>query len=482
MNADDLPDALADWPSDDHEILGVGRRADERAIKLAYAERIKRFKPERFPQHFRRLREAYETVKRSNRWAAQYDDADNDEGEAAEEEPAKEAVPSPALAIVEAAKPERDDRWERACNGEHEAVFREYLALTETRASDPEPYVRLFWIATAFPELDSIDPIHWLCRGFCRSGEPERLLTLMEGELLQRPGASPAVALAVAVESQAPWHLRQRLALARWKALLVADCDAGPYVQADFSALQSTREDADDFALSCAAIEALLPEGQTYSDFIEARIDAIAADGSTSNPWRYERFDRLALLCEKALSRWRSTLPRRAMRGAMLASGHGYQAGLSFFWDYAQKLAAKPWAIVDELAGVFTEFPTAFYLLEQGFDWLRPRNGREIERSIEEDFWKIVESSDFRRNSHNHRWLFQFCIRFWVSPSQLKAALEHLRATKNIFVSGASVACDDPVVKLAWRVYAVAWTDYEPEAPSEAVAPPSSEGPVEDSN
>ncbi len=50
-----LPDS-----DDPHELLGVPETADEPTLKRAYAELVKRFRPDRHPEEFQRVRRAYE--------------------------------------------------------------------------------------------------------------------------------------------------------------------------------------------------------------------------------------------------------------------------------------------------------------------------------------------------------------------------------------------------------------------------------------
>ena len=45
--------------SDPYVVLGLGLDADEKAIRSAYLEKIKAFPPEREPEQFERIRDAY---------------------------------------------------------------------------------------------------------------------------------------------------------------------------------------------------------------------------------------------------------------------------------------------------------------------------------------------------------------------------------------------------------------------------------------
>jgi len=96
--ADD--DALPDT-TDPHELLGIAEDADERSIKRAYARLIKRWRPDRAPDEFRRIHEAYEAAQRFRAYHAE-----DPPGES-EPEPEPEPVPEPVVEAVDAALPPR---------------------------------------------------------------------------------------------------------------------------------------------------------------------------------------------------------------------------------------------------------------------------------------------------------------------------------------------------------------------------------------
>ena len=64
MNDALLPDDLSQWPRDPYVLLGVAPGVSARDLRKAYSRLIRRFKPEQYPEHFRRIRDAYETVER----------------------------------------------------------------------------------------------------------------------------------------------------------------------------------------------------------------------------------------------------------------------------------------------------------------------------------------------------------------------------------------------------------------------------------
>jgi hypothetical protein len=59
-----LPDDPSQWPADPHALLGVPRDVGPRELKRAYTRLIRTYKPERFPEEFRRIRAAYEAAVR----------------------------------------------------------------------------------------------------------------------------------------------------------------------------------------------------------------------------------------------------------------------------------------------------------------------------------------------------------------------------------------------------------------------------------
>ena len=57
-----LPEDPSRWPNDPFELLNLERSVDARTAKRAYFKLIRRFKPDRFPVEFQKIREAYESV------------------------------------------------------------------------------------------------------------------------------------------------------------------------------------------------------------------------------------------------------------------------------------------------------------------------------------------------------------------------------------------------------------------------------------
>ena len=57
-----LPEDLRLWPRDPSAVLGIARAAGQREVRRAYARLIRQFRPDRCPEHFQRIRSAYEAL------------------------------------------------------------------------------------------------------------------------------------------------------------------------------------------------------------------------------------------------------------------------------------------------------------------------------------------------------------------------------------------------------------------------------------
>ncbi|HEY2839792.1 MAG TPA: hypothetical protein VGJ26_11620, partial [Pirellulales bacterium] len=198
MSSNDLSMNLDDWPADPFEILGVARDASERDVKRAYTRRIKRFKPEQHPLHFRRLRDAYE-------WICQYALPDK-RNEAADQivletasslweptspPPPAQNTPLTATPAEQASPRDRwkqlTSEWQRACAGDVAATYARFVAQL-ANSPEAEVYIRLYWLRFASPEIDpDRTPVDWLAEGIARHGFNGQLAALYIQELRWEP-------------------------------------------------------------------------------------------------------------------------------------------------------------------------------------------------------------------------------------------------------------------------------------------------------
>jgi hypothetical protein len=201
MNDTHLPDDLSQWPSDPHALLGVERNVDRRELRRAYTRLIRAFKPEHFPEQFRRIREAYESLDSYLQYREHYnldgaaapqesgqdyhsslnkeDTAGSDAAQAARAELEKpaEAADDPAAAA-----------WRLAKQGNPAEAYAKLKALGQQAANDSALYARLYWLLVLEPKLDpDRDRREWLIDGLRATSFDGRLMELYNRELQGDP-------------------------------------------------------------------------------------------------------------------------------------------------------------------------------------------------------------------------------------------------------------------------------------------------------
>ncbi|MDB2685671.1 J domain-containing protein [Mariniblastus sp.] len=70
----DLPEDSSRWPEDPFELLNLQRSDDARTAKRAYFKLIRKYKPDRSPVEFQKIRAAYESVESWLSWQDQHPD------------------------------------------------------------------------------------------------------------------------------------------------------------------------------------------------------------------------------------------------------------------------------------------------------------------------------------------------------------------------------------------------------------------------
>ena len=192
MSDSHLPDDLTQWPHDPFAVLGVRRGVGPRELRKAYTNLIRVFKPEHRPDHFRRIREAFETIQRYAAFFQPGGDPEPPPGPQRDirispvesrERGAPEDAPRAAPVLVSV-----DDLWNRAVRGETVEAYRAFVAESDRSPGRAELYARLYWLAAVEPEVDPHQPAaEWLTRGLSATGLSGVLLELYGAELLDNP-------------------------------------------------------------------------------------------------------------------------------------------------------------------------------------------------------------------------------------------------------------------------------------------------------
>jgi hypothetical protein len=251
--AHDLPDDPALWPSNPHELLGLGHDADARSARRAYLSLVRRFKPEHSPEQFKRIREAYEFVEQQikareihGRTFEEEEDENDDEWGLApvtandeDELPFTAELASPLEAptapaprgiplIVADPESQCDEVWRELCAGGDPAdAHARLVKICDQPGAAAEACLRLYWLTVAAPEVDSSrGPCHWLTEGLRGSRLEGRLRELYRRELEANPQEAASQRCGALLQLDAPLGAVADLAEWRWRALgRIGRCD-----------------------------------------------------------------------------------------------------------------------------------------------------------------------------------------------------------------------------------------------------------------
>jgi hypothetical protein len=186
VSAPSLPDDPARWPTDPHELLGVPREVGPHDLRRAYTRLIRTYKPEQFPEQFRRIRAAYEAALRLAEFLAGAAC-----GLATQE-------PLPLSRERQAAFDPAEDAnalWELAAAGHEARAYAGLVDLFRRRPDQPDLPLRLYWLLALNPELDAgSDPCAWLADALRLGRLAGPAAELFRRELDERPAAAVAAA------------------------------------------------------------------------------------------------------------------------------------------------------------------------------------------------------------------------------------------------------------------------------------------------
>lgn len=222
----ELPDDISRWPSDPEALLGVTSEVSRRDLRRAYTRMIRRFKPEHFPEEFRRLREAFETLDAKLEWKEAYEQqlAEQQHGMADDtaEKPVSQTMGSPDesptqefsipisesesqkntdpsisepkhIPDLEPTQIEADQLWQQVLDGfDPSPIYAQLRVIAEQQKSSDIDYARLYWLLTTHPEFDpERDAIRWLIDGIRQHGLSNRLMPMWLIEVRRRSGRIP---------------------------------------------------------------------------------------------------------------------------------------------------------------------------------------------------------------------------------------------------------------------------------------------------
>ncbi|MFO0947930.1 MAG: J domain-containing protein [Planctomycetota bacterium] len=279
---------MAHWPADPFELLGVANNSPPKDIQRAYVRLIKRYKPEHYPDQFKRLREAYEHASaissfRAIQEAASSQETSADESSTGDESDHSEAQDKPP--VVDEKPTLEQDLWDLAIQGDEQAAYNRLRELRLAKPDSTNIQARLYWLLMLHPELDpERSPLDYLVEGLGNDPQCWPFLELYRRHLdFDRKEVANARCGRV-LHVEMPGHMLLVFLAWRWTAAE----RMGLEIKAIERDLEVVRE------------RVLMESEQTWVRVLFAAIDVLAW---SNDPRAEELFDRLAREAE-SLDRW----------------------------------------------------------------------------------------------------------------------------------------------------------------------------------
>jgi hypothetical protein len=430
MSEHSLPEDLSQWPDSPFELLGVTPQTPPKDLKRTYTRLIKVYKPERFPEHFRRIREAYESVLRyvelfagAEFIAAPIETETTPPPETLGEPKADE----PVIAGAETPRPvtpdDMADLWERAIRGEEAEAYRGLLRLHGERPHQTAICLRLYWLLALDPDLDAERrPCEWLVAGLKSSGLGGPSLELFRREIEADPGEAFTAGFDELLEVDAVPSALAELYVWRWMA--VRRVELWDALAEDLPRAKERIGRFDDGAwlrllLIAADGAAWIPLGTTSVDIwwkVVEEIEQVSNLGPRYADW-LDRFDFLRSVRDE-WQKANASAPVMAIRHLV---GRAWNAPLlhyrQAFWEVLERIEADPSAWVghfDALRNLYPALLAAFGELLRQAEYRAelPRPDSEVMARITGTF---IAAFAFTTESIR-AYLVRFCIREAIDP------------------------------------------------------------------
>ncbi|MCA9058431.1 MAG: J domain-containing protein [Planctomycetaceae bacterium] len=229
---DHLPDDPDHWPINPRDLLNVSANADRSEIRRAYTVLLRRFRPEKYPRQFQRIREALETLLEELKFA------DNNANPAADPsfqmslpwQPSDRPGPhrptattgaggsshSPTQQVSAAA----NALWDEYTRHPTQQCVRRLFDLVQSHHKDVTIFLMGYWMAKFTPDLcGELQAIDWIRLGLQHIGTSEDLVALLiqeadEDRSLTNPESDDEFAALIRNPG-----LRSRYLLTRWTRL-----------------------------------------------------------------------------------------------------------------------------------------------------------------------------------------------------------------------------------------------------------------------
>ncbi|HEY1600398.1 MAG TPA: J domain-containing protein [Pirellulales bacterium] len=445
MDQHQLPPELDRWPDDPYALLGVTWTVAPRDLKRAYTRLIRSYKPEQFPEHFRRLREAYEIVLRhvEFRQATGQDDAADGQMVVrfdTQRTPVADASGSPVPA--ESRQPPSggdatwtetlEGLWEFACSGQESVAYERLRALFDRHPGHPDLCCRLYWLLALSPELDPArTPEDWLAEGMMSGGLAGPLGELYRRELVLNPDEATGDRATRLLDAPASAGVLASFVEARWRAAALT-ADASPTVAEDLQRLRPRieREDHDVWiGLLLTAIEHLLWSENVVLRQIANEFKAEVEEDIHSHRRMDAALDRLEMSSEIAAV-WQKpglNLPDELVAVVRQSRVQEFAELRPRLEAYFTQALVRPIVLFKQLDAVASQSSVAISALHEPLAWWHSMVGPISDQRSEEQLSTLVceflKRSDFFDYRAFRPKLLEFCLHESLTAEQFEQSL-----------------------------------------------------------
>lgn len=212
MSDNRLPENVEDWPDDPFKLLGVEFGVESQDLRRAYHRLIRIYKPEKHPEHFRRIRAAFENIQQIAQLFPKSTEPPA---------PTLEQLPTPSPAIdpndstthptlpppqqLSPSESQIKSIWDAVRSGQEATAYQQLVELQQKNPREVASYFRLYWLLRLYPGIQpDRSPIDWLVEGLIASDLNQKLLELYQEEIKAWPNDKLMEHLERLVSQEAP--------------------------------------------------------------------------------------------------------------------------------------------------------------------------------------------------------------------------------------------------------------------------------------
>jgi hypothetical protein len=464
-----LPDNLCNWPKDPYALLGVAHGLNHLDLRRAYTRLIRIYKPEQFPEQFRRIREAYESLQMYSYWQTNSNaPIEPDESgptrhvaESTKSNDGLSSTPAESRSLAKNSTPPYDDFWGIAVAGDLQRAYTGLLEMSRGEACTEQIYLQLYWLLFTRAELDvSRVPYDWLLDGLKACTNYASILEVFRSEISECPRLAYLEELVELLTMVSDPLLVELLEL-RWRAATTLEYWDIPVLDMDrFGQRIRGYSEAAWLELLASLCSRLIckarPEPQSLWFKVQQDIEELK-HLELSHAAVFDRVEWLTALADE----WSSELAEGPVKLVELFVGGFYEETRSMADEALAFVGLRPMegmAILDELR---SEAPHWLDAYGKALDWIGWSSQRRRPEPLSSDdllrhaYQFVILMEKYKSYARARREVLLFCCRKGVPPWDLSQRLAQVDVGATEF---AHLLESDQTLCLSYRAYELCWT------------------------